>query len=316
VTDPVVSTIIPAYRAARTIQRAVDSVLTQSRPSNEIIVVDDGSPEDLAASLRGYGDRLRLIRKPNGGAASARNLGIGQSRGELLAFLDADDYWEPGKLEQQLAILRRYPHLTLIASRYFLQDPGQPRTPPQPAATDRLLDRVITGAGVEVFALATTIWTSTVVVRRSALGYRPFEEGLTTAEDRDLWIRVVGAGPVYIGSEPLATQVLEAGSLSRSNLDHDCTNMLCVVRRYRDLLGRRGVRQWEAAVYQEWAAGHLGQGRPAAALGPAWRRVLRQPLSLRGWWVFFKSATWAWSNRWTGKALSNQERDLVEASGG
>jgi glycosyltransferase involved in cell wall biosynthesis len=299
VTDPAVSTIIPAYRAARTIRRAVDSVLAQTRPPDEILVVDDGSPDDLAAVLRSYGDRVRLVRKPNGGAASARNLGIEQARGELIAFLDADDYWEPCKLERQLEVLRKHPQVGLIASRYFLQEPGEPGRCLAWTAAAGLLDRVVTASGEDVYLLATTVWTSTVVVRRTALGGRRFEEGLATAEDRDLWIRLIGVGPVYVVSEPLATQVLEAGSLSRSDVDRDCPNMLRVVRRYRGLLGRRGVRRWEAQVYREWASVNLGAGRPKAALGPAWRRVLRQPTSLQGWWVLFKSATWACAGRCT-----------------
>ncbi len=84
VSDPTVSVIIPAYRAAHTINRAIDSPLTQTRLPDEVLVVDDGSPDDLAAPLSRYGERVRLIRKPNGGAASPRNLGIERSRGELV----------------------------------------------------------------------------------------------------------------------------------------------------------------------------------------------------------------------------------------
>ena len=70
---PTVSVIIPAYRAAGTIRRAVGSLLAQTVPPSEIVIVDDGSPEDLAPMLAGYDDRVRLLRKANGGAASARN---------------------------------------------------------------------------------------------------------------------------------------------------------------------------------------------------------------------------------------------------
>ena len=117
--DSTVSVIITAYRAAHTINRAIDSLLTQTRLPDEILVVDDGSPDDLATALSRYGERVKLIRKPNGGAASARNLGIERSRGELVAFLDADDYWEPKKLQKQLEILQAYPQVVLVAGRYF-----------------------------------------------------------------------------------------------------------------------------------------------------------------------------------------------------
>src|ERR1700728_1366179 len=99
-----VSVIIPYYRAQETIARAVRSVLTQTYPPSEIIVVADGSPDDPSEELKGFGSAVTLIRKRNGGAASARNSGIDHAQGEWIAFLDADDHWEPSKLERQLAV--------------------------------------------------------------------------------------------------------------------------------------------------------------------------------------------------------------------
>src|SRR5947209_192198 len=95
---PKVSTVIPAYNASGTILRAIESVLAQTRPPDEILVIDDGSTEDLSLTLEPFRACVTLIRKPNGGAASARNLGLDLSRGDYIAFLDADDYWEPRKL--------------------------------------------------------------------------------------------------------------------------------------------------------------------------------------------------------------------------
>jgi len=80
------------------------------------------------------------------------------------------------------------------------------------------------------------------------------------------------------------------GSLSRGNADRDHANMLRVVHRHRDLIGRRAVRRWEAELYWLWAAAHLNEGRPADALRPALRRLLRQPLSPVAWWVAGKAA--------------------------
>jgi glycosyltransferase involved in cell wall biosynthesis len=284
-----VSVVIPAYRAAHTIGRAVDSLLAQVRPPDEILVVDDGSPDDLPAALDPYGERVRLLRKPNGGVASARNLGIERSYGDLIAFLDADDYWEPTKLERQLEVLRRYPEIGLVASRYYVQPPNRPREKPARAA-ESLLDRVQNVSGAEAFEFATRIWTSTVVVRRSALGQYRFDSGLETAEDRDLWVRIIASHSIYLIGEPLATLVLEPGSLSRSSIDIDCRNMLRVVRRHGDLLGRRGLRKWEADTFRRWAGVKLSQGEPHAALTHAWAHLRGQPFSLQGWWILAKSA--------------------------
>ncbi len=294
---PTVSVVIPAYRAARTIGRAIDGVLAQTCPPLEILVVDDGSPDDAAAALAPYGDRVRLFRKANGGAAAARNFGMDRCAGDLIAFLDADDYWEPVKLERQLAVLERHPQVGLVAGRFYTQEPGQSRTPElegRPSLYDRVLDRP---SGPTAFEIARRVWTSVLLVRREALAGRRFDEGLATAEDVDLWVRLVTTTRVYLLSEPLATGVLEPGSLSRGDPDGDSRNMLTVVHRHAGLLGRAGVRDWEAQVYREWAARHLGDGRPAAALPAAWRRLIRQPWSPQAWWIVGKSAVQAVRSR-------------------
>jgi glycosyltransferase involved in cell wall biosynthesis len=288
-TQPTVTTIIPAYRATGTIARALDSVLTQSCSPDEILVVDDGSPDDMVAAVRPYRERVTLLRKSNGGAASARNLGLDRARGDLIAFLDADDYWEPNKLEQQLAIFARYPQIGLTCGQWFTQEPGAARIAPPPG-TDGDFDRVLAATGKHAFFVATKMWTSTILVRQNVIGTNRFVCGLEPAEDRDLWVRLVSAAPVYMSSEPLATYVQEPGSLCRTNVDRDYGNMMRVVRRHVGLLGKRGIRHWEAETFRKWAARYLGGGQARAALAPAWNRVRREPWSPEGWWVLLKSS--------------------------
>jgi glycosyltransferase involved in cell wall biosynthesis len=110
-TPGLVSCVIPAYQAERWLADAVRSVLDQTWSAVEVIVVDDGSTDrthDVAAS---FGDRVRVLRQPNAGPAVALNHGIGESSGELLAFLDADDTWPREKLELQVARLVADPGL-------------------------------------------------------------------------------------------------------------------------------------------------------------------------------------------------------------
>lgn len=113
---PLVSVVIPAFNRAGTIARAIASVQAQDYPTLEILVVDDASTDDTAARVAAIGDpRLRLIRQEsNGGVARARNRGMLEARGALIAFLDSDDEWLPGKLEAQVARLRDAPARTAL----------------------------------------------------------------------------------------------------------------------------------------------------------------------------------------------------------
>jgi glycosyltransferase involved in cell wall biosynthesis len=251
-----VSVIIPAFKAARTICRAIDSVLAQTSPAHEIIVVDDGSPDDQNEIIeRTYGDRVILVRKPNGKTASARNAGIERATGDFIAFLDADDYWEPAKLATQLAVFEQNPEVGMVAGRFVEQEPDGSR---HAAGLHRrstfAWDTVIRPQGADAFRLASQIWTGTVIIRRSAIADHRFVTGLEPAEDRDFWVRIAQDHPIYFCSESLATYVLEPGSISRSGIERDCTSMLKVVERHERLLGRMATREWKSHVMYRWAA--------------------------------------------------------------
>lgn len=261
-----VSVIIPAYRAAATIRRAIDSVLAQTHPVHEIIVVDDGSPDEQVSLVQAaYGDRVMLIGQPHGGAARARNCGIERSSGDVIAFLDADDYWEPMKIEHQLAILERHPEVALIAGRWFEQQPGGERyVAREPDAG--FCDRILRHTGPMAFYLATIVWTGTVLICRDALGDARFVPGLEPAEDRDLWVRVIDSRAIWLQSQPLATAVLQHGSLSRSSIDRDCRSMLNVIERHRARLGPNAARLWRAYVLFLWASDDRMPGRATVRL--------------------------------------------------
>ena len=103
-----VSIIVPAYNAERFIARTLRSALRQTYVTFEMIVIDDGSTDSTGAVARAFAqsdERVRVISVPNGGVAKARNIGISEAAGELVAFLDADDLWHPTKLERQMAAL-------------------------------------------------------------------------------------------------------------------------------------------------------------------------------------------------------------------
>lgn len=110
---PTVSCIIPVYNGQQYIRETIESVLQQTVPVDDIIVVDDGSTDDTAAIVRSFGASVRLVQQGNAGPAAARNNGIREARSEFLTFQDADDLWEPHKNERQLSAFAADPALMI-----------------------------------------------------------------------------------------------------------------------------------------------------------------------------------------------------------
>lgn len=109
--EPLVSCVIAVFNGEKYLREAIDSVLNQTWPPTELVVVDDGSLDASAAIAASYGQRLRMLRQANAGVSVARNAGVAASTGQLLCFLDADDWLEPDKIEQQVERLCAEPAL-------------------------------------------------------------------------------------------------------------------------------------------------------------------------------------------------------------
>jgi len=110
----VISAIITAYNSERYLSEAIESALAQTLPPDEIVIIDDGSTDGTAAVARGYGERVRYCWQANQGPGGARVSGIRESRGDVMAFLDADDIWLPRKMELQKAALDEDPELGIV----------------------------------------------------------------------------------------------------------------------------------------------------------------------------------------------------------
>ena len=130
-----VSVLIPAYNAAPYLAEAIDSVLAQTHEAVEIVVVDDGSDDDTEHVARAYGDRIRFEHVEHGGIGRARNRAVELSRGDFLAFLDADDRFLPTKLEHQLAALEFDPELDVVFG--LIREFISPDVPPESQAAMR-----------------------------------------------------------------------------------------------------------------------------------------------------------------------------------
>jgi glycosyltransferase involved in cell wall biosynthesis len=123
--SPTFTVLIPAYNSAATIGASIESVLAQTYAAHEILVVDDGSDDDTGTVAGQRGAPVRVIRKSNGGTASARNLGIAEATGDVVAFLDADDVYLPTHLEEIATRLRGRPQLAAVATDTEMRAPDR-----------------------------------------------------------------------------------------------------------------------------------------------------------------------------------------------
>ncbi len=275
--EPLVSVVIPAYNAAPFIRRAIDSVLAQTWKKLEIIVVDDGSTDETAAIASSYGKPVTLVQKPNGGPSSARNLGIRKSRGDWIAFLDADDYWLPEKLERQVILLREKAELGFCSTATLVMTPEgkTERIWPCPHIDKDLLHTLFE----ENAAIAGS--TSSVLIRRDALPPRgPFDETLQGVEDTDLWMRLAAKSGYECISAPL-TVVKRRRQSQSSSLALMREAAIRVMRKNRHLLPPedRG-RFWRnafAGMLSDYAKWEYRSGRRLAAIGHLGEAILFSP---------------------------------------
>jgi glycosyltransferase involved in cell wall biosynthesis len=260
-----VTVVIPTYNSGRFVTEAVDSVLSQTLPPAEVVVVDDGSTDDTAARLACYSSRVRYIHQPNGGVASARNRGLQEARAEAIAFLDSDDVWHPSKLEAQVGLLRARPDLGLLGTRSY----------PWPGETAPTMGphRVVP-VEWEGLIVKNVFVTSSVVVLRDALErVGGFDTRLQVAEDHDLWIRIAESTRAGYLDMPLTGYRNTPASLSKQARRME-TGMLQILAKL-DVCGAWKRRGWlrrkaRSMVHHRCAYMYAEAGEPAAA---AWRSV-------------------------------------------
>jgi glycosyltransferase involved in cell wall biosynthesis len=217
--SPEVSVIIPAYNSAAFISVALDSVLAQTFDRFEIIVINDGSADtvELEHELERYSQSVRYITQENLGAAAARNAGLRIARGELVAFLDADDSYLPTFLARQIALLRSSGADLVHSDAYVFGDPrlaGQTFMGLQGASGEATPERLL--------SIQTSVLTSAVVARKAPiLDVGCFDESLRRGQDFDLWFRLSKAGcrfayqPESLVNHKIDDSGLSGGTISK-----------------------------------------------------------------------------------------------------
>jgi hypothetical protein len=213
---PYVSVLIDTYNHERFIEQAIISVLEQdmSMADVEIVVVDDGSTDRTPEIVRHFEPRVRLLRKPNGGQASAFNFALPQMRGEIVAMLDGDDRWAKQKLRRALETLAENPDVGIVGhGHYEAYSDGRPNGLVLPGQVYRV--DLSTQANAELFRhLCGFLGTSKMTIRRSVLDQiLPISEELTIEADEYIFTLAPAIAPAIILNEPLFYYGFHAGNL-------------------------------------------------------------------------------------------------------
>ena len=181
---PLVTVIIPTYNRGWILQDAIDSVLDQDFSDYELIVVDDGSSDNTREILGAYGDRITVLRQPNRGVSAARNRGINEAAGQLIAFLDSDDLWLPGKLSTQVEFFEDNADAVINQTQEIWIRNGQRVNP-------KKRHHKFSGMIFERSLALCLVSPSAVMIKKSLLeAVGGFDENLPACEDYDLWLRI------------------------------------------------------------------------------------------------------------------------------
>ncbi len=234
-----ISIVLPCYNRVHLIGQALVSILAQTLAPHEIIIVDDGSSDDLAGYLATFYPQVRLIRQPNAGPAAARNTGFHAATGDLIALWDSDDLCPPTRLEVERDLFVKYPELDFVFGNEakFTKDQA-----PVPCWQNHGLQTGPIDALAAIQAKV-NIPTSSVMMRRSAVwAVGGMDESLRLCEDFDLWVRMAKNGANFgIVNEVLAHRRIHSGNLVNQRLELKAAE--CVVLERHDCLGSDFLRR-------------------------------------------------------------------------
>jgi glycosyltransferase involved in cell wall biosynthesis len=274
--DMKVSVVIPAFNAELTVHRALQSVLSQSAPIYEIIVVDDGSADRTISVAESFGDRVTIVAQENAGPSAARNLGANKATGGLLAFLDADDVWHPEKIKAQLSVFSAVPDLALCSTGFvrFGTREAVPFGGDWDGAWQVASDFLVTLRNPY-------LGTPTVLMRADVFRTcNGFDHSLRFGEDVDLWLRAsFNRVTARIPFAFTGVAMSETSLTWRGGESADMGNLAVLdkfVREHADyaLLHRSDILRAQAEVQTRIGSSRLARGdRKGArsALREAWR---------------------------------------------
>ena len=300
---PRVSVVIPAYAASGFIAATLDTVAAHSYRDFEIIVVDDGSPDDTKLVVDGWlaksGIPGKCVRRPNGRIAAARNTGLEHAQGELIALLDHDDFWTPDKLALSVAEFDAHPEAVLVGHDLeVVQDGRALRVERKGPACDDMYDRLL----FEANAVSPTAATFR---RDKALAIGGFREDpkFNTVEDYDFWMRLSKTGPFRFIPRALGAYNLIAGSAS-SKVEYHHSNLESLLRdHFASRLGSKP--SWSDRLRARRRLSFVYRAAIAALLEPGADGALRRSYARR------MLAAWPLSAKNLGRAAQSLLRDMT-----
>ena len=282
-----VSVVMAAKNYARFLPAAVESVLAQTVRDWELVIVDDGSTDDTPAAVRPFlaDRRIRYIRSDKLGQSRAKNLGIGLSRAETVAFLDADDVWLPTKLEKQLALLHQQPDVGVVFCRRSLIDESGRPLPPK-VTTPPQRGNVLTAMYVQNFVC----FSSAMVRRRVFAHVGAFDPFWDLSIDYDLWLRVARHHRFDFVDEELVCYRTGHGNLSTKMSDRVATAF--------SIMHRAGTHY---GVADEVPAGVIAEGHASTCRTIGYIMRGPEPLTAARWYL--KGLRWPHERKTTAKGL-------------
>jgi len=294
---PLVSVVIPAYNCAQYIASAVQSALDQDYPHKEIIVVDDGSTDNTATVLAGFGERIIVRQQSNSGVAAARNHGMRVARGELIALLDADDLWLPGKLRKQVDYLTAHPELGAVycAWREWRPDANGEFAIPKLADADTQRNGIETQDSGWIYNQLLTdcvIHTTTLLMRREIMQQvGEFDHVLRRGQDYDYWFRMSRLAPIHKLNAVLSLYRIHPESITHK--PHQANYPCLVIQKALDQWGRigpDGTETPQAAIdgvlarhWYNFASLHLVHGDAKLAYQGFLRCIRLRPTRIKAW---------------------------------
>lgn len=264
-----ISVIMPVYNGEKYISKALDSVLTQSLRPFEVIVIDDGSTDRTGNILSRYGDKIKVYRQENKGVCKARNAGFQRAKGDWIAQLDADDWWDIDKLNVMVNAIHNSetPSLLFCAVQYWYE--GGKKGPIKRRLHDVSCEKI---AHELMYHNAILGGNSGPLISRSCLedvGF--FDDELEGGEDWDLWIRIALKYRIHYVDTVLLNRLERPDSLSK-NVDAMLWSDLRVLEKHRHSYLNRGAGRWavrkaKAAVLSRsgveyFCRGNISKARP------------------------------------------------------